>query len=203
MRTMVIPTDAETVLGPKQGEWTLSDWERLPEDGNRYEIIDGFLYMSTAPSFFHQWIGLNFYHFVGYPAREQGLAITALAPVGVIMVGAKPVQPDIVVVRMARKDIIRDRRIYGVPDLIVEVLSPGSETYDTETKLHTYAEAGVPEYGIVNPAERTLALYTLLAVGQYAEPQVFSEMDSMTFACLPGITLQIRDLFDGAPDTTL
>ncbi len=54
-----IPTDAVRVPGPQQGTWTLADWEALPEDGNRYEILHGVLFMSTSPSFFHQWIIQN------------------------------------------------------------------------------------------------------------------------------------------------
>ena len=49
MATLVIPTDAPPIPGPPQGQWTYADWEALPDDGNRYEIIDGVLYMSSAP----------------------------------------------------------------------------------------------------------------------------------------------------------
>jgi hypothetical protein len=55
MTALVIPTEAPAVLGPRQGRWTYADWEVLPDDGNRYEVVDGALYMTTAPSFFHQW----------------------------------------------------------------------------------------------------------------------------------------------------
>ena len=53
MTALVLPTDAPAVPGPPQGQWTYVDWETLPDDGNRYEIIDGVLYMTTAPSSFH------------------------------------------------------------------------------------------------------------------------------------------------------
>ena len=57
MITLAIPTDATTsVRGPTQGNWTYADWEQIPDDGNRYEIIEGVLYVTTVPSFFHQWI---------------------------------------------------------------------------------------------------------------------------------------------------
>jgi len=93
-----VPTDAPAVKGPRQGDWTRSDWETLPEDGNRYEIIEGVLYMSTAPSFFHQWITKRLYRLVGIPAEDQGLALCIWAPIGVFMPGCDPVQPDFVVV---------------------------------------------------------------------------------------------------------
>lgn len=202
--TAVIPTH-ETILvqGPRQGEWTLADWENLPDDGNRYEVIDGTLYMSTSPSLFHQWVIMQLYDVVGSPAKQQGLAYVFLAPVGVIMPGCDPVQPDFVVVRAERKSIMQDRRIRGVPDLIVEVISPGSIAYDEDIKLNAYANAGVPEYAVINPATRTLNLYRLEQPGQYATPQTYSEGDRLAFTCLPSISFAVADLFAGAPDTTL
>ena len=52
-----------------QGHWTYADWEALPDDGNRYEVIDGVLYMTTAPSFFHQWIVRRLDRYLGMPPR--------------------------------------------------------------------------------------------------------------------------------------
>jgi Uma2 family endonuclease len=204
MVTLVIPTDAAiSVKGPPQGQWTYADWELLPDDGNRYEVIDGVIYMSTAPSYFHQWIIKRLYRFWGARVEEAGLAYADFAPLGVIMPGCEPVQPDFVVVLAARKSIIHDRRIRGVPDLIIEVLSPGNSDFDKEVKLTAYANAGVPEYGIIDPAEKTLSLYALQKPETYSVPRVFKEDDTVTFACLPTIPLDIGKLFAEAPDTTL
>ncbi|MDX1992382.1 MAG: Uma2 family endonuclease [bacterium] len=203
MLTPVILTDAPRVMGPPQGQWTAADWETLPDDGNRYEIIDGVLYMSTAPSFFHQWIIFKLHELVGIPAQAQQLAFGIGAPIGVFMPGAEPVQPDYLIVLMEHRGIIRDRRIYGVPDLIVEVISPGSEVYDREDKLKAYAMAGVPEYGLVDPRSRTLTHHRLHQPGQYHPPTVYSEGDRVTFDCLPSLSFPLGDLFAGAPDTTL
>ncbi len=99
MTTLVIPTEeAYAVAGPRQGQWTYADWERLPDDGNRYEVIEGYLYMTTAPSNFHQWIVRRLERLIGIPAEDQGLAICFPAPIGVLMPGAELVQPDYVVV---------------------------------------------------------------------------------------------------------
>lgn len=203
MATLVIPTDASAVVGPPQGQWTRADWEALPDDGRRYEIIDGSLYMSTAPSSFHQWICQRLYRHLGIPAEDRGLAYTFLAPVGVFMPNCDPVQPDFVVVRLEHRDIIHDRRIFGVPDLIIEVLSPGSADYDEKVKLFAYARAGVPEYGIVDPARRELRLHPLEAPGRYRWPETFGAAATARFAALPGLELPVSRLFDGAPDTTL
>jgi Uma2 family endonuclease len=202
MTTLVIPTSA-AVNGPPQGHWTYADWETLSADGNRYEIVDGVLYMTTAPSYFHQWIVRRLDRFVGVPAEEQGLAFAATAPIGLLMPGCDPVQPDFVVVLAARADIIRERRIQGVPDLIIEVLSPGSVAYDERVKLTAYAGAGVAEYAIVSPEERQLSLYQLETPGRYKAARVFTGQDTVSFACLPPISFLLNALFAGAPHTTV
>lgn len=203
MRTLVIATDAPTVPGPPQGHWSYADWEALPDDGNIYEIIDGVLYMTTAPSTFHQWITLSLVQYLAVPAKVQGLGYAFSAPVGLLIPGCDPVQPDFVFVRQANAAIIRDRRIRGVPDLILEILSPGNVVYDTQVKLVAYAMAGVPEYAIVDPRSRSLDHFRLHSPGRYDGPQTYAEGASLSFACLPGIALRIGDLFAGAPDTSL
>jgi len=203
MTALVLCTDAPAVPGPPQGQWTYADWEGLPGDGNRYEIVDGVLYMTTAPSSFHQWIIKQLVRYVAIPAEDQGLAFGFPAPVGVIMPGCDPVQPDFVVVLASRKSIFRERRIRGVPDPLVEILSPGNKAYDQEVKLDAYARAGVPEYAIVDPSARTLSHYRLEVAGRYASPHVYGKVEVATFDCLPTISVPVGDLFVGAPDTTL
>jgi Uma2 family endonuclease len=202
---MVLPilVEVNRVDGPPQGQWTYADWENLPDDGNVYEVIDRVLYMSTSPSYFHNWIIKQLYVAVGHPAEERGLAYCGLDRVGVFMPGCEPVQPDFVLVLAEHASIIRDRRIHGVPDLIAEVLSPGSADYDEGVKLDAYARAGVPEYAVIDPAERCLRLYHLGKPGRYARPQHFKTGDTVTFTCLPTLALAVSQLFEGAPDTTL
>jgi Uma2 family endonuclease len=203
MTALVLPTDAPAVPGPPQGQWTYADWEELPEDGNRYEIIAGVLYMTTAPSSFHQWIIKQLVRYIAIPAEDQGLAFGFPAPVGVIMPGCDPVQPDFVVVLISRKPIFRERRIMDVPDLLVEILSPSNKAYDQQVKLDAYARAGVPEYAIIDPSSRTLSHYRLEAPGRYASPHVYGEAEVASFDCLPTISVPVGGLFAGAPDTTL
>lgn len=203
MTSLIIQTDAPAVAGPPQGHWTYADWETLPDDGNRYEVIDGVLYMTTSPSNFHQWIIQKLYRFIGIPAEDQGLGFTFTAPIGLLMPGCDPVQPDFVFVLKANANIIYDGRIRGVPNLIIEVQSPGNAAYDERVKLIAYALAGVPEYAIVKPAVRMLDYYRLDALGRYMAPRECTEADTITFDCLPAISLPIAQLFAGAPDTTL
>jgi Uma2 family endonuclease len=159
--------------------------------------------MTTAPSSFHQWIVARLWQYIGVPVLDKGLAYVFDAPIGVIMPGCDPVQPDYVVVLTARASIIRDRRIFGVPDLLVEVLSPGNTPYNQDVKLRAYARAGVPEYIIIDPRARTLSHYRLAAENHFADPIIYGSDSDVSFDCLPGISLRVGDLFAGAPDTTL
>jgi len=197
---IIIP---KLVLRSPDATWNYARWEQLPDDGNRYEVIDGVLYMTTAPSFFHQWVVKRLIRYLGTPAEDAGLAFCIFAPIGVLMPGCDPVQPDFVIVRTENATIIRDRRIRGVPDLLVEVLSPGNAAHDEEIKLRAYARAGVPEYAIVDPRARTLRHYRLAAPGRYGAPAIVDAAGSVTFDCLPSLPLAVAALFDGAPDTTL
>jgi Uma2 family endonuclease len=186
-----------------QGHWTYADWETLPDDGNRYEVIDGVLYMTTAPSFFHQWIIGRLHRYLGIAAEDQGLAFAVAAPIGLLMPGCSPVQPDYMVVLASRAGIIHDRRIWAAPDLIVEVLSPSNVELDEDVKLNSYAQAGVPEYAIVDPLTRTLRHYRLEAPDRYGAPATAGADDTVAFDCLPTLQVPVGDLFAGSPDTTL
>ncbi|MBZ0316730.1 MAG: Uma2 family endonuclease [Anaerolineae bacterium] len=209
MNVFPVRTDAPLLNGPPQGQWTATDWDQLPDDGNRYEIIKGVLYLAYwsdelyMPSFYHQWINQNLIGYIGFPANQQGLAFAVTAPIGVFMPGCDPVQPDFVVVKKERAAIIHDRRIYGIPDLIVEILSPSNRAYDETTKMNAYAAAGLSEFGVVDPMSKQLRIFELDVPGQFREPRLFNESDTAHFKCLPTIEFTVGDLFAGTPDSTL
>jgi Uma2 family endonuclease len=194
----------EVTLRSTDAGWTEADWEQLPDDGQRYEIIDGVLYVSTAPSLFHQWIVQE----VNAALREQlvapGIAFVFLAPVGVFMTGATPVQPDLVVVRREDRGMLRDRRVRGVPALLVEVLSPSNAEQDLEVKRAAYARAGVSEYWVFRPAERDALVHSEPdgARGEYARVVHVAPGGELVSPTLP-FRAPIAPFFAGAPDTTL
>jgi Uma2 family endonuclease len=203
MFAIPIATNTQGVRGPRQGTWTYADWETLPpDDEHRYEIIDGVLYMSTAPSLYHQWIVSRLFNLVGSPANEQGLGYAFFAPIGLMLPHCQPVQPDFVYVQKANAGILHNGKIRGVPDLIVEVLSPGNRDYDEDVKLRAYAACGVPEYGIVDAWNQQVRRYQL-AAGAYPAPDVYAAVDTLHFACLPEQRFVVGQLFAGAPDTSL
>lgn len=195
--------DVQVYAPPSQGEWTVADWERLPDDGYLYEVIDGVLTMSPSPSNFHQWIVFVLTRYLGIPLTEQRAGVCFFAPVGLVVPPALALQPDFLLVLNQNQHIIRGGRIRGAPDLVVEVLSPGNTTQEMENKRRAYEHIGVPEYAVIDPASRTLSYYRRQETGTYGEGQVYGEGDTITFACLPSVTLAIADLFADAPDTTI
>lgn len=184
--------------------WNYERWEReLPDDGNRYEVIEGVLYMTTAPSYFHQWIVRRLDKYIGMPLEEQGLAYAATAPIGVLMPGCDPVQPDFVLAGCDRADIISERRIRGVPDLIAEVLSPSNPEQDTVVvKRRAYARAGVPEYWIIRPETRDALVCR--APDATLEDYAFTRLIGPDATLQPDrfpVAVPVAALFAGAPDT--
>jgi Uma2 family endonuclease len=200
----VIAELPELMLRSADASWDRTKWEQLPDDGNRYEIIDGVLYMTTAPSAFHQWILRQLFVTLYQQIDSTGVGITLWSPIGVFMPGCDPVQPDLLVIRTAELAIIHDRRIYGVPALLIEVLSPTNAEKDTEIKRKAYAQAGVPEYWIVRPSTRDLLVYTDPddGLGDYVRSQRVAPDAELVSPTLP-IQASIAFFFAGAPDTTL
>jgi Uma2 family endonuclease len=138
---------------------------------------------------------------VGLPLKQRGIAVMSAAPVGVIMPGADPVQPDFLLIRSERREIIADDgRIRGVPDLIAEILSPSHPDLDTAIKRAAYARAGVPEYWMLRPETRDVVLCWNPdpATGDYAREAVVASGGELVSPTLP-IRVPVAGLFENAP----
>ena len=151
-----LPSRGEGRQWPAQGEWTYDDYARLPDDGNRYEVIRGVLYVTPAPNYRHQFVIMNlaasFHEFLA----ERELGVVLPAPFDILLPReiASPVEPDLVVFRSGNIPDWGAKNFAGVPDLVVEVLSPSTRGRDRRIKLRAYEEAGVPggwEYWLVDP----------------------------------------------------
>ena len=201
--TLTLPRP-DLLLRSHDADWNRAKWAAMPADGNRYEVIDGVLYVTTAPSVFHQWIVQRVYLGLHAQIEVAGWGLVFLSPIGVFMPGCDPVQPDVLVVRESERHVFQGGRIEGVPALIVEVQSPSNAVYDSRTKRGAYARAGVPEYWIVRPATRDVLVCTRPdeTLGDYAQSLVVDEADELISPTLP-VRLHVAGLFAGAPDTTL
>jgi Uma2 family endonuclease len=172
-----------------KSEEPIVDYARLDKDGSytylnymtwkfkeRVELIKGRVFkMSPAPSTRHQEV-LAELHVLFYQSFNKHNCKVFFAPFDVRLPMHQEreintvVQPDLCVV--CDNDKLDDKGCNGVPDLMLEVLSPSNTKHDLETKFNLYEEAGVPEYWIVNPDEKYILVYTLVD-GKYVGSKPF------------------------------
>ncbi|MBT9583827.1 Uma2 family endonuclease [bacterium] len=177
--------------------WTYADYCKLPEDGKRYEVIDGVLYMSPSPKSIHQALS-KYLEFLLFGLEQAGHGWVFNAPFDVIMPGATPVQPDLIFVGAHQRQIMGPDNIQGVPMLLVEILSPGSGRLDRVTKLNKYAQCGVPHYWILDPKARTLEVLKL----EGDSYRLLSALESGTTFVHPDLfhlKLDVAELFAQVP----
>jgi len=128
------------------------DYAGIPPDRNRYEIIDGELYGTPAPSPLHQRVSKRLQRLLEAYFEAPGRGEVFNAPIDLILTRHDVVQPDLVVV--TDPGLITRRAIEGPPALVVEVLSPSSVSQDRHVKARRYAALGIPHYWIVDPEGR-------------------------------------------------
>jgi Uma2 family endonuclease len=181
--------------------WTSADLESMPEDGKRYEIIDGELYVSKQPHFYHQQACGTIYSALYNWSKQTGLGRPSLAP-GVIFADDDDVAPDVVWVSKERLAITLwpDGKLHAAPELVVEVLSPGvpNERRDKEAKLKLYSRRGVSEYWVVDWRLREITVYRR----QDAELRLIATMheaDVIISPLLPGFSCRVAELFADIP----
>ena len=183
---------------PVQGGWTYADYLRLPEDGRRYEVIRGHLYVTPAPNFDHQYAVAQLYWHLGSYRAETGAGIVLGAPFDILLPDgiASPVEPDLVFFRTGNQPRSGDPNFQGVPDLVIEVESPSTRKRDRTIKLDAYREAGVPEYWRADPGTRTVTVLGLSEDGsRYVELGRFGPGETIRSALLPGLTVSVDSLF--------
>lgn len=142
--------------------FTVDDFDALPEDGNRYEVIGGVLRVSPAPEIDHQLVQARLFGaFLNFlDLRDAGVAF--VGPTDVQFSQFDIVEPDIVVVLNDNFNVLREKRIVGAPDILVEIVSPLSGSRDRVRKAVLYALNGVREYWLVEPKEKTVIVLTLV-----------------------------------------
>jgi Uma2 family endonuclease len=180
---------------PVQGQWRYEHLRTLPDDGRRYEIIDGTLYMVGAPSYDHQvTTGELFFHLQRAVGR-QGRGLIDCAPAGVYLAEqGQLVQPDIAIWLDGQPAY--DGAVYtGAPSLVVEVMAPGAARHDRVVKFDLYEAAGVQEYWLADLATCSIEIYTL-SHGEYALAGRFTNGDLIQSPLLPDLKVRNRLLFN-------
>ena len=186
-----------TMAIPVRGKHlTYADFLKLPDDGKRYEIIDGELYVSPAPSTKHQRTTLRLSMAVDSHVRPRRLGEVFIAPYDVVLANDAIVEPDIVYVNRARRRIVTDANVQGPPDLVVEVISPSSTKRDQETKRDLYAKYGVRFYWLAHPIEEWVRAYELGADGFYELVAEAHKDEPFSAPPFPDLTIQLSELWD-------
>ena len=181
-----------TIVAPKL---TYRDLEQLPQDGKRYELVDGEVYMTPSPNRMHQEAVGNVYSSLRALASAQGLGKVYLAPFDVVFDERNVLQPDLMFIRQARLATVKDTHVAGAPDLAIEVLSKSTAFYDRETKLQLYARAGVSEVWLVDPEKQTVEVLDLGPDRRYTLTASLTGHAFVPSAVLPGLTLSLREVF--------
>ena len=175
---------------------TVADLDIMPDDGNRYEIIEGELFVSRSPSLTHQSVSGNLLHSIKTYLVENPIGEIWATP-GVIFSESSGVIPDLVFVSHGRRsEIASGDRITGAPDLVIEIVSPGAdnERRDRLAKRQLYGKYGVKEYWIVDFEKRTVDVYVLQR--QTLELQsLLTEQDDITSSVLPGYRCKLETIF--------
>ena len=174
---------------PKEKIWTYKDYLRLTDD-KRYEVINGRLIEMPAPTVLHQRVLGDLYYILRVNLKGKGDVL--ISPVDVILSDTVVVQPDLLFVSRERMDVVKDR-VFGPPDLVVEIVSPGSYHHDRYEKFKLYEKHGVREYWIVLPREKVIEVWCLKD-GRYVLHSVAVEKGDVESCVLKGFKLKLEEV---------
>jgi Uma2 family endonuclease len=182
-------------LFPPQGEWTEADYFALPETARIVELWDGELSIEPLADAAHQRI-----------VDTLAACLSAYDPVGEVIVAPVAVrlgegrirQPDVLYLKPEGWGRITQRYVNGPPDWVAEVISPGSRETDTKDKLTQYAEAGIPEYWLIDPEAGTVSVYVLgEGATAYTLRASYAAGETIRSAALDGFEVAVDDLLRG------
>lgn len=179
---------------PPQGEWTYDDYLQLPDNGFRYEILDGDLHMSPAPAPRHQLLILRLGGAILRHLELNNAGRAFPAPVDVRLDENVLVQPDLVVVLNAKLPNVSEREITGPPDLLIEVISPSSVVVDRRRKFDLYASYKVREYWLIDLEEHVIEINVLRGEA-YSLLAKFTRGQRLVSEVLPGLEIDPADVF--------
>lgn len=179
--------------------FTYDDYQTLPESmAGHYELLDGDIVMVPSPTIAHQRISRNLEFLLLTHVRSARLGVVLDAPVDVVLGEGderEVVEPDILFVGAQRRHIITDKEVVGAPDLVVEVLSPGTRSRDRGYKRALYGRYGVREYWIVDPDTATIEICQIRGDG-FSVTGRLGRGDALRSDLFPGMALALDDVFD-------
>jgi Uma2 family endonuclease len=173
--------------------YTYEDYARLPDD-RRYEVIDGELYLTPAPTPYHQIVKGRIERLLQDHVEEAKLGMVLDAPCDVVLSQFDVLQPDIFFISTGRLAVIGEKYISDAPDLVVEVLSPGTRKRDRFIKSKRYARFGVREMWIADPRKRTIEVFVNTDDG-FRREALYAGDDVLRSPLLPGLEVPLARVF--------
>jgi Uma2 family endonuclease len=176
---------------------TYDDFVQFPDDGMRHELIDGEHYVTPSPNTKHQTLSINLTVLIGSWLERNPIGQLFHAPFDVVFSNFDVVEPDLLYLSNARAaDALTPQHVRGVPELVIEIASPGTRKRDETVKRRLYERAGVSEYWVVDPEIDTVRVYRL-------EGEAFARVielaadagDIVTSALLPGLEIPLSRVF--------
>ena len=169
------------------------DFCLLPNNGKRYEIVEGDLFVTPAPRRLHQRIVTRLTRFLSGFVEDHHLGEVYVSPFDVVFSPFDVVEPDLVYFSNARESVLTEMNAQGPPDLVVEVLSETTEKTDRTIKLKLYGKFGVQEYWMIDPYGPTAEIYRRGDEGLGLVAKL-SATDALTSSMLPGFNVPLRKL---------
>lgn len=185
------------VPGPAAGseKWTAADYlARTPENPPWHELIDGCLVEEPSAGFDHQSIQGEIFGLLWMWNRKAKRGRIISAPMDLILSRHDVLQPDILFIDARRMAIVKDDRIWGPADLVVEILSPSDSNRTLLQKKSIYGRTGVKEFWRVDPPAETIQVFRF-AVDRVNPVQTVGPGDRLTSPLLPGFKLPVADIF--------
>jgi Uma2 family endonuclease len=177
---------------------TYDDLLRLPDDGLRHELIDGEHFVTASPNLRHQRILGELHGILWSWLSSHPTGHVYFAPIDVVLSPVDVVVPDLVYMSHARAVHVGTlQAVRGTPELVVEVLSPGTRKRDETLKRDLYERDGVDEYWIVDPVDDAVRVHRRVSDGRFAPVRVLSMAsgDVLTTGLLPGLEIPVARIF--------
>ena len=178
--------------------WTYRDYYNMPDDGNRYEIIDGELFMMAAPRWKHQMILTEISNrLYNYMRGKPCHVVFSPLDVRLALYGEKKgketnvVQPDVMV--FCGNDKFDERGGIAAPDFVAEILSPSTKKMDRQKKFKLYEKAGVREYWIIDGEKETIEVYVHDGV-KFGPKMYYNKSSSITSAIFKDFEVKVGDI---------
>ncbi len=182
---------------PAPKRWTYAEYASLPDDGKRYEVIAGELFVSSSPRPQHQRASMRLSHALEGFTQQHGLGDMYAAPTDVLLSDDDYLVPDLVFVRAERRDLVSNRALEGAPDLVIELISPSSALRDRGLKRERYARFGVPLYWVVDLEHHWVEVYRLTEDPSGAPEIVTGDLVWQPVPGGPSLTLSVPYIVSG------